>query len=304
MNTSPIENPFTDQELVKLLPGFSNAQAQVNHTSLHYVHGGQGQPLVLLPGWPETWWAYHKIMPLLAPHYHVIAVDIRGMGSSDKPETGYDKKNMATDIHELIQALGYTQVSVAGHDIGAHVAFSFAANFRQATAKLIMLDTPHPDENMYRLPMLPLPASPDGQETGNLYPWWLAFNQVKGLPEQLLAGRVELLHDHIFSTVSAANSAISSFDRGVYAAAYNNAANIRAGNAWYQAFPQDIADMKAYSKLTMPVLGIGGSGYEMLKLALPPLASQLQLAEVKEGGHFFFEEQPEQTAKLMLEFLK
>jgi pimeloyl-ACP methyl ester carboxylesterase len=67
----------------------------VNGTRLHYVSGGEGEPLVLLPGWPRTWWQYHKVMPEPARHYRVIAVDLRGMGDSDKPDSGYDKKAMA-----------------------------------------------------------------------------------------------------------------------------------------------------------------------------------------------------------------
>ncbi|MDT7614624.1 MAG: hypothetical protein QOF00_2071, partial [Pseudonocardiales bacterium] len=91
-----------DAELVRSLPGdFRNGYANVNGVRLHYVAGGQGEPLILLPGWPQTWWQYHKIMPSLAARYRVIAVDLRGMGGSGKPQDGYDKKTMARDIYEL-----------------------------------------------------------------------------------------------------------------------------------------------------------------------------------------------------------
>jgi pimeloyl-ACP methyl ester carboxylesterase len=79
----------------------------VNGTRLHYVAGGKGQPVILLPGWPETWWSFHKVMPKLAESYRVIVVDLRGMGGSEKPADGYDKKNMAKDIYELVHQLGY-----------------------------------------------------------------------------------------------------------------------------------------------------------------------------------------------------
>jgi pimeloyl-ACP methyl ester carboxylesterase len=94
---------YTDEWLIKSLPGFTNNYARVNETTLHNVEGGQGAPLVLLPGWPQTWWCYYKIMPQLAANFHVFVVDIRGMGSSAKPMKGYDKKTMATDIYELIR---------------------------------------------------------------------------------------------------------------------------------------------------------------------------------------------------------
>ncbi|CAA9237329.1 MAG: Hydrolase, alpha/beta fold family [uncultured Cytophagales bacterium] len=296
-------SPHADEALVGLLPGFVNGYARVNGVTLHYVAGGQGTPLVLLPGWPQTWWAYHKVMPLLAARFRVIAVDIRGMGSSEKPPGGYDKKTMAADVHALIRHLGYERVHVAGHDIGAHVAFSFAANFPEATARLVMLDTPHPDESMYRLPMLPLAEVAAEKQAGHPYPWWLAFNQVKELPEQLLAGRFRFVLDYVFKHASADESSLSPFDREVYAAAYDRAEAIRAGNAWYQAFPQDIRDGKTYGKLGMPVLGIGGSGFELLALSLPDRATHPKLVQVEGSGHFIAEEQPHQTARLMIDFL-
>lgn len=91
----------SDAALVRSLPGFENGQAEVNGTRIHYVTGGKGTPLFLLPGWPETWWEYHQIMPALAKEFRVIVVDIRGMGSSAKPASGYDKKMMARDVYEL-----------------------------------------------------------------------------------------------------------------------------------------------------------------------------------------------------------
>jgi hypothetical protein len=85
----------SDAALVKTLPGFNSSFATVNGIRLHYVAGGEGDPVFLLPGWPETWWSYHKIMPELAKRHRVISIDLRGMGSSDKPTGGYDKKSMA-----------------------------------------------------------------------------------------------------------------------------------------------------------------------------------------------------------------
>ena len=110
------------------LPGFRDAFARVNGTTLHYVVGGRGEPLILLPGWPQTWWEYRKVMPALAGRYRVIAVDLRGMGDSDKPASGFDKKTMARDIAALARQLGYDSVNIAGHDIGSMVAYSFAVN--------------------------------------------------------------------------------------------------------------------------------------------------------------------------------
>lgn len=293
-----MEMQYSDEELIKSLPNFSNHYAEVNGTRLHYVSGGQGEPLILIPGYPETWWAYHKVMPLLASKYYVVVAEMRGMGSSDKSVSGYDKKNMAKDIHELVKILGFEKVNIGGHDIGAHVAFSFAANYPETTSKLIILDTPHPDENMYQLPMLPIPGA------NYLYPWWLAFNQVKELPEQLLEGRMDILINYLFNNLIVDKQSITDFDKNIYTSAYNSIEAIRASNAWYQAFPQDIEDQKAYDKLYMPVIGIGGSGYQMLQMSLTNTAVNLQLKKIEESGHFILYEKPNDVAEYIIEFLE
>ncbi|WP_219226218.1 alpha/beta fold hydrolase [Pedobacter antarcticus] len=294
---------FKDEELVKLLPGFTNGNTTVNDINIHYVEGGQGQPLVLIPGWPETWWAFHQMMPLLAEKYHVIVVDMRGMGSSDKPEVGYDKKTMAKDIFELIKHLGYDQVNIGGHDIGAQVAFSFAANYPEATTKLIMLDTPHPNAGMYYIPLVPAGNNSLVNEQPKNHMWWMAFNQVKGLPEQLLIGRSHLVHNYVFKYASVDENSINEFDRAVYLEAYDNADGIRAGNGWYQTFAQDIEDSKSYTQLNMPVLGVGGSGFELLARELPPYATNLKVVKIEGSGHFILEEKPKETVNVIVDFL-
>ena len=97
---------------------FSHNTASVNGIQLHYVMGGQGDPVVLLHGWPETWYAWHKVMPALAKNYTVIAPDLRGLGDSSKPTTGYDGKTLAEDIHQLVTQLGFNTIFLVGHDIG------------------------------------------------------------------------------------------------------------------------------------------------------------------------------------------
>ena len=293
-----------DRALIKRLPGFANGYANVNGTRLHYVYGGEGTPIVLLPGWPETWWQYHKIMPALAETHRVIVIDLRGMGSSAKPTGGYDKKTMAKDIRELLVSLGYDKVGMAGHDIGAMVAFSFAANFPDATPKLALLDVPHPDEFFTQMPLLPQLGTfgdkIDAEHPG--YPWWFAFHQVKGLPEQLVAGRQKIYLDWMFDYLTLDSNSISAADRAIYQAAYASRDALRAGDAWYQAFTQDVLDMKSYARLSMPVLGLGSTGYGWLKASLPPKAADFHLVKVENSGHFMAEEQPEFVAKALLLF--
>ena len=299
------QNDLNDASLVKKLPGFTNRYATVNGVKLHYVTGGSGKPLVLLPGWPETWWSYHKMMPLLAKNYQVIVVDIRGMGSSDKPETGYDKKTMAGDIYELIHQLGYRQVFMCGHDIGSMVAFSFAANHPDATLKLVMLDIPHPDESWLKIPMIPaIGKITDKIDEDHAFQWWFAFHQVKDMPEELMLGRVQIENDWIFHYLLYDETAVSPFDRSVYVNAYDSKNGIRAGYAWYQAFGQDIEDDKNYQPVQMPVLGIGGPAYKRLQAYLSVKTTNLTMLRAEGSGHFIPEEKPAETAAQIITFLQ
>ncbi|WP_223817981.1 alpha/beta fold hydrolase [Mucilaginibacter rubeus] len=295
---------LSDEELVKKMPGFKNGFATVNGVKLHYVAGGTGKALVLLPGWPETWWSYSKIMPALASKYHVIAIDYRGMGTSDKPAEGYDKKTIAGDIYGLLHQLGYEKAFIAGHDIGAQVAFSVAANHSELVEKLIIMDVPHPDESFAAVLMLPALGTPtDKLDPARPFLWWFAFNQMRGLPEDLLEGRFEMAQKYIFHYLLADDRSIGPFDRAVYANAYNTRDAIRAGNGWYQAFSKDIADYKTYEKLTMPVLGIGGPGYDWLRFTLPNKTTDLKIEKIENSGHFIAEEQPETVIRDILQFL-
>ncbi|MEH2011672.1 alpha/beta fold hydrolase [Nostoc sp.] len=306
-----VRNPTantSDSTLVKSLSGFDNGYATVNGVRLHYVSGGEGAPLVLLPGHPETWWGYHKVMLALAKSFRVIVVDIRGMGSSEKSAGGYDKKTMARDIYELIRQLGYEKVNIAGHDIGAMVAFSFAANHPEATAKLALLDVAHPDDSFYDIKMLPEEGK-FGKTVDAAHPvylWWFAFHQVEGLPEKLLAGDgMRLYINWLFNYLLNDPTKIDSRDLAVYGNAYSNPEAIRAGHAWYKAFPRDISDAKTYKKLEMPVLGLGAEfqGYQFLRV-VEPKATNFRLVKIENSGHFILIEQPDVISRLLINFFK
>lgn len=277
----------SDAELARSLPGgFTSRHAEVNGVRLHYVTGGRGEPLVLLPGWPQTWWEYRKVLPALAARYRVTVVDLRGMGGSGKPSSGYDKKTMARDVRELVRVLGHDRVNIAGHDVGAMIAFSFAVNHPEATKKLALLDVTHPDESYYEFRMLPQPGQP-------FFPWWFAFNQVQGLPEQLITGRSRYLVDWIFDYLLVDKSAIGDRDRAVYANAYSSPDAIRGGNSWYRAFGQDIEDYKTYGKVAAPTLGLAHSAfYPRMNAVLPTQATDVRVAELTGTGHYFVEERP------------
>lgn len=278
-----------------MIEGFESGFAEVNGTRLHYVAGGEGEPLVLLPGWPRTWWQFHKIMPVLAERYRVIAVDLRGMGDSDKPAGGYDKKTMARDVHELVRSLGHDAVHIAGEDIGSMVAYSFAANHPEATRKIALWEVGHPSEAFNDLAMLPQEGRPTA-------PWWFAFNQIDKLPGQLLSGRFRILVDWLIDYQATDLDAFSAETRALYAAAYDDPEAIRAANGWYQAFAQDIADAKDYPVLAMPLLGLGGIYYPFVPALLEGRAADARYVQFDGAGHYLAEERPDELVRELTAF--
>ena len=299
-------NPYSDEVLIQHWPGFTNHYAAVNGITLHYVSGGKGEPLICLPGWPQNWYSFKNVAVALAKNYQVFVIDIRGMGSSGKPSSGYDKKTMAEDIYQLSRQLGLMQVSLLGHDIGGMVAMSFAFNYPSAVKKLIIADGMHPSEGMMHMPLLPAKGTFHQKMDANQpYAWWMSFNQVQGLPEKLLEGRFQYLLDYLFSYVMIDEHKMSDLERQLYASLYNDPEQIRAANGWYQTFTQDIEDAKSYTQLTMPVLGLGSYvSYNYMTMALPMVATDCKVTGIMDSGHYLFEEKPDEVIKAVLGFLK
>jgi pimeloyl-ACP methyl ester carboxylesterase len=305
-NEKIVIDQYSDEALINQWPGFENKYADVNGVRLHYVEGGIGTPIICLPGWPQTWYSYKNLALPLSEKYRVIVVDIRGMGSSEKPDAGYDKKTMAKDIFELCEQLGLDKVHLIGHDTGGMVAMSMAFNYPNSIERLVLMDGAHPSEGILQMPLIPPLGTFKEKMTGDAqYVWWMGFNQVKGLPEQLLEGRFQYLLDWLFAYVMIDESKMPAFEREVYAAAYNSKESIRASNAWYQTFTQDIEDGKAYQQLNMPVLGIGSNvSYNFIKMGLPYVAKDCKVIGLLESGHYMNEEQPEQVLESIIPFLK
>lgn len=307
--SAPQADPLDDVELARSLDGgFSSRHADVNGVRLHYVEGGSGTPLLLLGGWPQTWWQWHRVMPALARRHRVIAVDLRGMGGSSKPAGGYDKKTMARDIRELVRHLGLESVDVVGHDIGAMVAYAYAANHPEATRRICMLDVAHPDDGWSEFRLLPEPGQPVNTpvgDGGNPLLWWFAFNQVLGLPEELLEGRTRVLVDWLAEHVTKDPGSIGERSREVYARALSTADAVRAGNAWYRAFNTDIADERTYAPVSAPILVLGGelSNHASLREVMPAKGTDVRVVRVDDSGHYVPEEQPEAVIDALESFL-
>lgn len=126
------------------IEGFRHQMVTVGDVKIHAVVGGEGPPLVLIHGFPQTWWEWRHMMPRLAAGHTVVAVDLRGAGHSDTPQAGYTKAEMAADVHGVMTALGFDRYAVCGHDIGAMTALALALTHREAVTHLAVLDASQP----------------------------------------------------------------------------------------------------------------------------------------------------------------
>jgi pimeloyl-ACP methyl ester carboxylesterase len=162
---------------------FSHHTTFVNDVRLHFVTAGTGDPVVLLHGWPETWYQWRKIIPTLAERYTVIAPDMRGLGDSAKPATGYDKRTIADDIYQLVRKLGFERIFLVGHDWGGPVAYAYASAHPNDVRRLVILDVPIPGAGLEQIPQ----ASPRGGL------WHISFHGVRGRD----AGRLRILSSHL-----------------------------------------------------------------------------------------------------------
>lgn len=213
-------------------------------------------------------------------------------------------KNMAKDIYELVEALGYKEAHIVGHDIGSQVAYAFAANYPEATTSLTFLDVaaqPQSAREMRLLPAKPL----TGDFRKDVYRWWFAFHQLQGIPEEILEGRAHIYQKWFWDALLLNKNAFSRRDYAVLADAYNDRDSIRAGNGWYQAMPQDLDDQREYpDRLTVQTLGIGGIGNRSLAEFVKAKFVDTRLEHLPNSGHYIAEEAPDEVASFLLDFIR
>jgi len=276
---------------------FTSRYIDAGDVRLHAVIGGEGPALLLIHGWPETWYAWRHVMPALARDFEVIAVDQRGIGLSDKPATGYDTGTLATDLVKLMDALGHARFSVVGHDTGFAIGYALAADHPERVERIALAEIPGPPNSAASPPaFLPDPL--------NNKLWHIPFNRVENLPEQLVAGREDVFFGYEFA-VQGGNVPEDAIR--YYVDALSNPESLHGSLGWYRAFGVTLAqnDERAKRPLSMPVLAIGGerSYGEHVAEAMRPLAEDVQGIVIPGAGHWVAEEAPEQLLEALSAFL-
>jgi pimeloyl-ACP methyl ester carboxylesterase len=270
--------------------------AKVNNVVLHYVIAGQGDPVVLLHGWPQTWYEWRKIIPALAERYTVIAPDLRGLGDSSKPATGYDKRTVADDIYQLVRQLGFERVLLVGHDWGGPVAYAYASAHSDTVRKLVILDVGIPGAGLAdALTFRPSQSI-----------WHIQFHYVRDLPEALITGRERIYLSWFYRGAAYNQSAITAQDIDEYVRCYSAPGALRAGFEYYRAIFDDVAHNaeNAKTKLKMPVLALGGErGFgEMALRSMQLFAENVRGGVIERCGHWIPEERPDYLIEQLLAF--
>lgn len=283
------------------LPGFTHHFASIEGVRMHYVRGGRtgGDVVVLLAGFPESWYAWREVMPHLATAYEVVAIDLPGQGDSDRPGDGYDTGALAAKLHGLLQRLGMERYFLAAHDVGAWVAYPFAARYGTEVRRLALLDAGIPGVTLPDA----LPTAPEQAWRT----WHFAFHTIPDLPELLIAGREREYLAWFLRRKVADPTIFSDEDVDEYLRVLMLPGGLRAGLAYYRAAPESARQNRAFAvknKLAMPVLGMSSDQGSIPDMASPlrAFADSVHGVTIAHCGHFLPEEQPAAVASELMAF--
>jgi pimeloyl-ACP methyl ester carboxylesterase len=265
-----------------------------NGVSLHYAVAGAGRPLVLMHGFPQTWRQWSPIIERLAASFRLIAPDLRGIGASPGPATGYDKHTMAEDIHAILTVeCGDAKPLVCGHDMGSFVAFAYALKYRKAVEGLLLIDAPPPGTSVWAA----------GLNSPRAY--HIAFHSNVDVALMLVTGRERAYISQFINSRAYDASAITPEDIDAYAAAYSAPGALRAAFEMYRALSEDSdLNKKALEdgRLEMPVVLVGGS-FTMPRPAMNAVIEEIavrgRVEVVQRAGHWIAEEQPDALCEII-----
>lgn len=281
--------------------GFSHQFTRADGLRFHYVTGGRrdGYPLILLAGFPESWFAWRHVMPYLADKYRIVAVDLPGQGDTDKPLSGYDTQTVAARLHTFIASLELGSYSLAAHDVGAWVAFPYALMYGEEIRALALMDA--------GIPGVSLPDKlPTDSET-SWKTWHFSFHAVADLPEALLAGRERIYLEWFFRAKAVNYRCYGEAEIAEYERLLTAPGGLRAGLAFYRALSLSAAqnaELAGQRRLTMPVLGLSADQGSIpdMAAALRAFGDNIHSRQISECGHFQPEEQPEAVARALAQF--
>lgn len=276
---------------------YQSLTTNANGVKIHYLKSGIGKkPLVLIHGFGETSRMWIPLFAEFGKDYTIIAPDIRGLGDSSRPATGYDKKTAAVDIRELVKSLGYSKIDLVGHDIGLMVAYAYAAQYPNEVEKLALLEAPIPGvgavwEQIFTNPVL----------------WHFHFVN-SPIALDLVKGRERTFLEHFWQSLSAHPEKFAETERRAYAKSYAQPGVMRAAFEYFKAFNKEDAEDNrkfAATKLPMPVLVIAGDKAmgDALEIQAKIVSDNVTAMKFADTGHWLMEERPAETMAALKKFL-
>ncbi|MCP3065425.1 alpha/beta hydrolase [Myxococcus sp. K38C18041901] len=281
------------------LPGITHHQVDVNGTQLHYVSAGAtGSPILLVHGFPESWWAFHKLIPLLATTHRVFAVDLRGMGDSSNAEGDYDSKTSAEDLHALINHLAVGPVHLTGQDFAGATVFRLATTHPKDVLSFTAIEM--------GLPGFGLEMLADITHGGS---WHIGVLASPGITEMLLTGRERaFISQFAFPSMTVVPGSITDTDIDEFVRTYSRPNGFRGAIGLYQSILAEGAEIKALAntaRLTVPVLAVGAGGGQFTYNTMSQAAASAVESVILEGvGHYAALEAPDRLAVAVLDFVK
>lgn len=263
--------------------------AKLNGIRMHWLEAGEGPPVVLLHGYPQTSYAWRHQIAHLSGSYHVIAPDLRGYGDTDKPASGYDKRTMATDVVALLDHLKLKRVALVGHDRGARVATRFAKDFADRISRLVVMDN---------VPTRIVFEQMNARIAKGY--WFFNFQQIPDLPEALVSGREDIFLRHLFADWTYRPDALSEADIQTYVRAYSRPGALRGAFNDYRAAPLDLEQDQAdgHVPISCPVLALWGADFHLVgqMFDMPTvwrsMGTSVEVLPIPECCHLPQEEQP------------
>jgi len=279
---------------------FTSRFIDTGELRLHAVIGGEGPPLLLVHGWPQTWYAWRMVMPTLARDFQVVAVDQRGIGLSDKPQDGYDTGTLANDLAALMTAFGYQRFAMYGTDVGMPIAYALAADHRDRLERLVVSEAPLPGVT----PSPPLFLPP----LLNARLWHLAFNQLPAeVNEALVRGREDIFFGAEFDASAGTNKLPEDAVKYYINTLASDPEALRGSFGFYRAIPTTTAQnqQRKERRLTLPALAIGGaeSSGDMVGATMQLVADNVQTVVLAGAGHWVAEQAPEELLAALTTFL-
>lgn len=268
--------------------------AEVNGTTLHYVSAGtEGTPILLVHGFPESWWAFHKLIPLLAESHRVFAVDLRGFGDSAVAGEDHDSAIAAEDLHQLIGHLGAGPVHLTGQDVAGATVFRLAVLHPEDVRSLTAIET--------GLPGYGVEALGDVTHGGA---WHLGVLAAPGIPEMFLAGREKrFIGEYAFPSMTASPGAVGPADVDEFARGYARPGGWRGAAGLYRSMLREGDEIRALAAspgLRVPVLAIGAGGGPFTAATMSQVTPSPRTVQLDGVGHYAALEAPAQVAEAML----